>query len=53
MEVSFKKRFSKDLSKIPNAYAEGIKKVVFKDIPHATSLSDITLHEKNCVKFVL
>ena len=41
MEVSFKKRFLKDLDKIPSSHVDGIKKVVFEDIPNATSLADI------------
>ena len=41
MEVSFKKRFLKDLNKISSSHVEGVKKIVFEDIPNATSLADI------------
>ena len=41
MDVSFKKRFIKDLSKIPNPYKLHIEKVVFEDIPNADKLEDV------------
>tara|TARA_B110000305_G_C19071753_1_gene461985 strand:+ start:136 stop:402 length:267 start_codon:yes stop_codon:yes gene_type:complete len=41
MEVSFKKRFIKDLNKLPNSYKDAIEKIVFEEVANATELEGV------------
>ena len=46
MEVEIKKKFLKELSKLPNDYADTIEEFVFDKLPTYNSLSEIGKVEK-------
>ena len=46
MEVEYKKKFLKELSKLPAEYAKTIEEFVFDNLPNYSSLSDIGKVEK-------
>jgi len=41
MEAKYRKKFLKELSKLPAEYAKPIEEFVFDDLPDRLSLSDI------------
>ncbi len=47
MEVEYRKKFLKELSKLPAEYAKTIEEFIFDDLPNYSSLSDIGKVEKN------
>jgi len=47
MEVEYKKKFLKELSKLPTEYSKTIEEFIFDDLPNYSSLSDIGKVEKN------
>jgi len=46
MEVEYRKKFLKELSKLPVEYAKTIEEFIFDDLPDYSSLSDIGKVEK-------
>ncbi len=46
MEVEIKKKFLKELSKLPNEYADTIEKFIFDKLPTYDNLSEIGKVEK-------
>ncbi len=46
MEVKYRKKFLKELSKLPVEYAKTIEEFVFDDFPNYSNLSDIGKVEK-------
>ena len=46
MEVEYRKKFLKELSKLPAEYAKTIEEFIFDDLPNYSSLSDIGKVEK-------
>jgi len=46
MEVEYKKKFLKELSKLPAEYARTIEEFIFDDLPNYSSLNDIGKVEK-------
>lgn len=46
MEIGYRKKFLKELSKLPVEYAKTIKEFIFDDLPNYSSLSDIGKVEK-------
>ena len=46
MEVEYRKKFLKELSKLSNEYAKTIEEFVFENLPNFSSLSDIGEVEK-------
>lgn len=46
MEVEYRKKFLKELSKLPAEYAKAIEEFIFDDLPSYSTLSDIGKVEK-------
>ena len=46
MTVKYRKKFLKELSKLPSEYAQTIENFVFDDLPNYSNLSDIGKVEK-------
>lgn len=53
MEVEYRKKFLKELSKLPVEYAKTIEEFVFDDFPNYSNLSDIGKVEKWLVTKVI
>jgi len=46
MEVEYRKKFLKELAKLPAEYSKAIEEFVFDDLPNFSSLSEIGKVEK-------